>query len=179
MQVSPFSFVIPDADEVAGCGEGVPGEVEPAIAGEELIGEGVLAKKLHKSQELRGIARTDVCSLPCQVLRVCHTPYPLVHLFAPEARIDNDGTYQLSGWLQQQVTDMMGEYRSTSKDLRDRLMSQRPSPLLAVASKRRGMLIGTGAINYSPPSATQICFSLSFLIAMCFCSCFPSGCDKV
>ena len=32
---------------------------------------------------------------------------------------------------------------------------------------------------YSPPSATQICFSLSFLIAMCFCSCFPSGCDKV
>ena len=56
---------------------------------------------------------------------------------------------------------------------------QSPSPLLAVASKRRGMLIGTGAINYSPPSATQICFSLSFLIAMCFCSCFPSGCDKV
>lgn len=77
------------------------------------------------------------------------------------------------------MADMMGEYRSTSKDLRDRLMSQRPSPLLAVASKRRGMLIGTGAINYSPPSATQICFSLSFLIAMCFCSCFPSGCDKV
>ena len=77
------------------------------------------------------------------------------------------------------MADMMGEYRSTSKDLRDRLMSQSPSPLLAVASKRRGMLIGTGAINYSPPSATQICFSLSFLIAMCFCSCFPSGCDKV
>ena len=75
--------------------------------------------------------------------------------------------------------NIMGEYRSTSKDLRDRLMSQRPSPLLAVASKRGGMLIGTGAINYSPPSAIQICFSLSFLIAMCFCSLFPSGCDKV
>ena len=40
------------------------------------------------------------------------------------------------------MADMMGEYRSTSKDLRDRLMSQRSSPLLAVASKRRGMLIG-------------------------------------
>lgn len=77
------------------------------------------------------------------------------------------------------MADTMGEYRSTSKDLRDRLMSQRPSPLLAVASKRGGMLIGTSAINYSPPSAIQICFSLSFLIAMCFCSCFPSGCVKM
>jgi len=104
MQVSPFSFVVPDADEVAGWREGIPRDVEPAIAGEELVGEGVLVKELHEALELRGIARTDVCSLPCQVLRVCHTPYPLVHLFAPEARIDKDGTYQLSGRFQQQVT---------------------------------------------------------------------------
>ena len=101
--MSPFSFVIPDADVVAGWREGVPGEVKPAIAGEELIGEGVLAKELHEALELSGIARTDVSSLPCQVLRVCHTPYPLVHLFVPEARIDKDGTYQLSGWFQQQM----------------------------------------------------------------------------
>lgn len=36
-----ISFVISDADVVAGWGEGVPGDVEPATAGEELLGQGI------------------------------------------------------------------------------------------------------------------------------------------
>ena len=33
------SLIVIDPDEMAGRGEGVPGDVEPAAAGEELVGE--------------------------------------------------------------------------------------------------------------------------------------------
>ena len=36
-----ISAVIAKADEVAGLGEGIPGEVEPGGAGEKLVGESV------------------------------------------------------------------------------------------------------------------------------------------
>ena len=37
---STFSlFVVTEADVMTGLGEGVPGKVEPAVAGQELVGE--------------------------------------------------------------------------------------------------------------------------------------------
>ena len=47
------SFVVPDADVVAGRGEGSPGDVEPAGAGEELVGALVRLQELHETVELR------------------------------------------------------------------------------------------------------------------------------
>ena len=47
-------FVVPDADVVAGSGEGVPGDVEPGGAGKELVGEVVMAKEVDKTVSQRG-----------------------------------------------------------------------------------------------------------------------------
>ena len=40
-------MVVIDPDEMAGRGEGIPGNVEPAVAGEELIGELPGFEKIH------------------------------------------------------------------------------------------------------------------------------------
>ena len=51
-------FVVTEADVVAGDAEGCPGDVEPAVAGEELVGEGV------------GLQEVDVrteCQTPCDI----------------------------------------------------------------------------------------------------------------
>ena len=45
-------LVIPDADEAAGRSEGVPGDVEPICAGEELVG--VLARLQERDEALGG-----------------------------------------------------------------------------------------------------------------------------
>ena len=45
-------FVIPYADVVAGRGEGGPGEMEPAVAGEELVGILTFLEEFHQSPEL-------------------------------------------------------------------------------------------------------------------------------
>ena len=47
------SFVVPDSDEVAGRGKGGTGDVEPAGAGEELVGTLVRLQELHEAVELR------------------------------------------------------------------------------------------------------------------------------
>ena len=47
-------FVVPDADVVAGSGEGVPGDVEPGGAGKEFVGEVVMAKEVDKTVSQRG-----------------------------------------------------------------------------------------------------------------------------
>ena len=49
-------------------GEGRPGDVEPAVAGEELVGALVRLQELHEAVELRRIAWTDVGSLAGEVL---------------------------------------------------------------------------------------------------------------
>ena len=48
-----LSLIVPDADVVARLGEGSPGDVEPAVAGEQLVGALVRLQELHESLELR------------------------------------------------------------------------------------------------------------------------------
>ena len=97
-------LVIANADVVARLGEGIPGEVKPGFGGEELVGEGVGLEKVDEALELSWILRTDVGSLAYEVLGVFNAPYPAIDSFIPEARIDDDGANDLTGWLQQQMT---------------------------------------------------------------------------
>lgn len=84
---------------MAGLGEGVPGKVEPTIAGEELIGKGVMAKKVDQAIELSRILGPDVGSLTDQVLRVAYTPYPAIDVLRAETGIDDDRAHNLAGRL--------------------------------------------------------------------------------
>ena len=63
-----YLAIVPDADIVAGLGEGDPGDVEPAVAGEELVGVGAFLEKLHQIPELSWVAGADVGSLTDEVL---------------------------------------------------------------------------------------------------------------
>jgi len=45
-------FVVPEADEVAGVGEGRPGDVEPAGAGQQLVGIVAGVEEVHQALEL-------------------------------------------------------------------------------------------------------------------------------
>ena len=61
-------FVVPEADEVAGGGEGRPGDVEPAGAGQQLVGIGAVAEEIDQALELARVLGADVGSLSEQVL---------------------------------------------------------------------------------------------------------------
>jgi hypothetical protein len=95
-----FSFIIPDPDEVAGLGEGTPGDVEPAIAGEELVGEFVSLEEIDQALELSRVARADVGSLTEEVLRVTDTTHEGIDARVAEAGVNKDGTDHLSGRFQ-------------------------------------------------------------------------------
>ena len=53
---------------MAGLFEGVPGDVEPAVAGEELVSERVVFQERYQALELGRILGSDVGSLTLQVL---------------------------------------------------------------------------------------------------------------
>ena len=65
-------------------GEGGPGDVEPAGAGEELVGVLPVFEEVHEFCELRRIFRTDVGSLADQVLGVTNAPYSTIDRLATE-----------------------------------------------------------------------------------------------
>ena len=48
--------------------EGVPGDVQPTVAGEQLVGIGMGAQEVHKALELLRILRSDIRSLSYEVL---------------------------------------------------------------------------------------------------------------
>ena len=100
-EVTKKSFVITDADIVAGRGEGIPGNVQPARTRQQLVGVLPRFEEVHERLELRWVFRSDVGSLAKQVLRVLHTAHPAVHIFVTETRIDDDGANDESRWLQQ------------------------------------------------------------------------------
>ena len=86
---------------MAGLGEGIPGDVEPAGAGEELVGQGVGLEEVDKALELARILGTDVGSLAEQMLGVLDTTDQGVDARVSEAGVDDDGTGHLSGRFQQ------------------------------------------------------------------------------
>ena len=82
-------------------GEGVPGDVEPACAGQELVGVFPVLEELHKFGELRRIFRADIGSLTDEVLGVLHATNLAVYSLTTETRIDDDGPHDESRWFQQ------------------------------------------------------------------------------
>ena len=86
---------------MAGLGEGSPGDVKPAIAGEELVGEVVASEEFHKPLKLFGIARADVGCLADEVLRVAHTAHPTVYGLTAETGVDDDRPHFEADRLQQ------------------------------------------------------------------------------
>ena len=58
---------------MAGFGEGSSGDVEPTIAGEELVGVFMVAEEVDQALELLRVLGPDVGSLAHQMLRVTVT----------------------------------------------------------------------------------------------------------
>ena len=89
---------------MAGRGEGVPGDVEPAAAGEELVGELPGLEEIDQALELGRVFGTDVGGLAEEVLGVADTTDLAVHGLATEPGIDDDGADDDPGRLQELVT---------------------------------------------------------------------------
>ena len=84
--------------------EGIPGDVKPAVAGQELVGIFTTAEERDQTVELGGVLGADVGSLANEVLGVLDTANKGVDARVAEAAGDDDGTaYGLAGRLQQQA----------------------------------------------------------------------------
>ena len=92
-----ISFVIPDADEVAGLGEGAPGDVEPGGGSQELVGVLPVSEEVHERWELRRIFRTDVGSLADEVLGVLNAAHLAIDGLAAEAGTDDNRAHDEPG----------------------------------------------------------------------------------
>lgn len=66
--------------------------MEPAGAGEELIGILAFLEEVHQSQESRRIFGTNIGCLANEVLRACDAANLAIHGFAAKAGIDDDRT---------------------------------------------------------------------------------------
>lgn len=100
-----FSFVIPNPNVVPGTGERSPGDVEPAVAGQELVGVGIRFQEIDQALELVRVLGTDVSGLAEQVLRVTDTANQGIDARIAETGVDEDGTADgLAGGLQQVPT---------------------------------------------------------------------------
>ena len=73
-------LVIPYSDVMARDAEGFPGDVQPAIAGQELVGKLVSFQEIDQALELGRILRTNVGSTALKVLRVLNTTHAAVHV---------------------------------------------------------------------------------------------------
>ena len=95
-------LVVADADEVTGLARGIPGDVEPAVAGKELVGERMVAQEVDEMLELGRILGADIGCLTSFVLRVGDAAHLAVYRLVAEAGADEDGTtYGLPCGLQQ------------------------------------------------------------------------------
>ncbi len=93
-------FVVANTDVVAGWGDGTPGDVEPAGAGEELVGQIVSLEEGHEALELLRVLGADVGGLAEEVLRVADTTHEGVDARVAETGVDQDGADRLSGGFQ-------------------------------------------------------------------------------
>ncbi len=89
---------------MAGRREGIPGDVKPAIACEQLVGVFADLQEFDEIPELRGILRPDVGSLAEKVLGSTDTPYLLVDFGIAKARVDDDRSGYDACRFEQQMT---------------------------------------------------------------------------
>ena len=99
-----FLFIVPYSDIIPRLAEGIPGNVEPAGGGEQLVSQIVSLEEVHEALELAGVLGADVGSLAKEVLRVLDTVDQGVDARVAVARIDDDGTDHLAGGLQEHQT---------------------------------------------------------------------------
>ena len=81
--------------------EGVPRDVEPPVAGEELVGEIVSLEEGNEALELLRILGADVGGLAEQVLRVTDSTHEGVDARVAETAVDKDGSDHLPGGFQE------------------------------------------------------------------------------
>ncbi len=86
---------------MSGDAEGVPRDVEPPVAGEELVGQIVRLEEIDQALELLRVLGVDVGGLAKQVLRVTDTTHEGVDARVAETGVDEDGTDHLSGGFQE------------------------------------------------------------------------------
>ena len=87
---------------MAGGGKRFPGDVQPAVAGQELVGKLVGFQEFYQPMELGGVFGADIRSLTLKMLRVLHSTYTAVHIGITETGVDDDGTANsLTGRLKQ------------------------------------------------------------------------------
>ena len=82
-------LIISDSDKVAGWGDWVPGNVEPAGAGEELVGVLPFLEEIHELRELSRVLGIDVGSLTDEVLRFSNTANLTINCLASKSGIDD------------------------------------------------------------------------------------------
>ena len=88
---------------MAGRREGIPGDVEPAIAGKKLVGVFADLQEFNEMPELRRIARSDVGGLTEKVLGVLNATHLEVHIQVAVSRVDDDGACYDSYRFEQQM----------------------------------------------------------------------------
>ena len=97
-------LVIPYSNIMSWCCEGIPGDVEPAGSGQELVGQGVTTQEGDQALELLRVLGANVGGLALLVLRVLDTTNLSVHVSIAEAAVDDDGaTDGLSDGFQEHV----------------------------------------------------------------------------
>ena len=96
-------LVVTDPDVVAGRREGIPGDVEPAVAGKQLVGMLADLQEFNERPKLRRVFRPDIGSLAEKVLGSTDTHYPLVDFGIAEAGVDDERPCYHSCRLEQQM----------------------------------------------------------------------------
>ena len=81
--------------------KGSPGDVEPAIAREKLVGEFVSLEEVDQALELLRVLGADVGGLAEEVLRVTDSTHEGVDARVTEAGVDEDGADHLPGGFQE------------------------------------------------------------------------------
>ena len=94
-------FIISDADVVAGRREWIPGDVEPAGAGKELVGVLPFLEEIHERRKLGRIFRVDVCCLTDEMLGAGDTTNLAINCLASKSGVDDDRACDESRGLQQ------------------------------------------------------------------------------
>ena len=97
-----FLFIIPYSDIIPRLAEGIPRDVEPAVASQELVGIGAGAKEVDQKLELERVLGANIGSLTKEVLRTFDATDEGVDARVAVAGIDDDGADKLAGGLQEQ-----------------------------------------------------------------------------
>ena len=75
---------------MAGLDEGIPGDVEPGGARQQLVGVRRGLEEIHEALELSRVGRADVGCLTAEVLRAADATHQAVHPAVAETRVNDD-----------------------------------------------------------------------------------------